>query len=51
MAIVPQSLAPGQLGEDHAGELLAAAKVADTGLGVAESKQAGSLIHRLHLFT
>ena len=31
---VPQSLAPGQLGEDHADELLATTKVADTGLGV-----------------
>ena len=38
---IPQSLAPGQLGEDHADELLAAAKVTDAGLGVVAFDQAG----------
>jgi hypothetical protein len=37
---VPQSLAPRQLGEDHADELLAAAEVTDTGLGVVATDQA-----------
>jgi hypothetical protein len=36
---ISQSLAPSQLGEDHADELLAATEVTDTGFGVVASDQ------------